>query len=212
MWTADLKGDSGKSHTISPTQISKILLITHLKRQLENVWGVAVDQKCWLKTSKITFAVWKCNQAEDLCYQAGRDFAVFTMLKRVTLNTFPVWHTGMLLQYHFLGVLQWNGWWKQGWGTIWMFIDLCMLKVKVCSAIQSILRHEEFILARKKHLFMNSDEWAEQRCLSKAFKAIYIFLFLKMGCYFMWEIFFVQMQSSYNLLCRLPDGGRQLFS
>lgn len=150
MWTADLKGDSGKSHTISPTQISKILLITHLKRQLENVWGVAVDQKCWLKTSKITFAVWKCNQAEDLCYQAGRDFAVFTMLKRVTLNTFPVWHTGMLLQYHFLGVLQWNGWWKQGWGTIWMFIDLCMLKVKVCSAIQSILRHEEFILDRKK--------------------------------------------------------------
>lgn len=204
MWTADLKGDSGKSHTISPTQISKILLITHLKRQLENVWGVAVDQKCWLKTSKITFAVRKCNQAEDLCYQAGRDFAVFTMLKRVTLNTFPVWHTGMLLQYHFLGVLQLNGWWKQGWGTIWMFIDLCMLKVKVCSAIQSILRHEEFILARKK-----TCSWTVMNELNRA---IYIFLFLKMGCYFMWEIFFVQMQSSYNLLCRLPDGGRQLFS
>lgn len=204
MWTADLKGDSGKSHTISPTQISKILLITHLKRQLENVWGVAVDQKCWLKTSKITFAVRKCNQAEDLCYQAGRDFAVFTMLKRVTLNTFPVWHTGMLLQYHFLGVLQLNGWWKQGWGTIWMFIDLCMLKVKVCSAIQSILRHEAFILARKK-----TCSWTVMNELNRA---IYIFLFLKMGCYFMWEIFFVQMQSSYNLLCRLPDGGRQLFS
>lgn len=148
MWTADLKGDSGKSHTISPTQISKILLITHLKRQLGNVWGVAVDQKCWLKTSKITFAVWKCDQAENLCYQAGRDFTVFTMLKTVKLNIFPVWHTGMLLRYHCLGVLQWNGWWKQGWGTIWMFIDVCMLKVKVWSAIQSILRHEEFILAR----------------------------------------------------------------